>query len=524
MNKKQLSIITGTILSLIFILAIISLHNVDPSSIDWVTGGGGDNLQHYLGWRFFRESDWNRYFLFMRNLNYPVGTSIIVTDSNPLFCLFFKLIRNLLPDIFQFNGLWLVFSYSLLGFFAGLILWRLTSNLTLSLSGTLLIILNPVIMQRALIHDTLTAHWLILAAVWLFLNYDKKWNIPGWIILTETTLLIHIYFIPMIAFVLLLQMIHMAVKKQSVIRIILPAFVFAAALATGYFIFGYSHILPQTGSYGELSMNLNAFINPDSIPALLKSRPTNPLQYEGFNYWGIGVLLMLFFGIISGKRKFFLKILPFLIPCILLILASASNEIYFDNNLLLKFEIPTYLSSVLSVFRSSGRLVWPIYYLVLIYSIHMIKTNQKNLLVSQVISVLCVFLQFLDLGQFFLLTSDRFRNPSNQLAVIPNELEEIITDDIKNIFCSDGDAKTVDALSLYAIDHHKTFNKNANAREIRHIYGGDILDMNSLTCQQVKSDSVYIFLNKMEFPPALTNCENTEIAEWNSWILIKQTR
>ena len=165
-NKKHiLSMISAGVFALIFILLIFSPQNVDPLNTDWVTNGGGDNLQHYLGWRFFRNSPWTRYLLFMRNLDAPVGTSVIVTDSNPLCCLIFKLFRNLLPESFQFNGIWIISSYILLGVFAAAVIWCLTHSVMLSFAGVIIAVVNPVVLQRSLIHENLTAHWLILAGI-----------------------------------------------------------------------------------------------------------------------------------------------------------------------------------------------------------------------------------------------------------------------------------------------------------------------------------------------------------------------
>ena len=186
--------------ALIFVLVVFGPANIDPLNTDWVTTGGGDNLQHYIGWRFFRNAPWSRQLLFDQELNYPVGTSVIVTDSNPLFCLVFKLLRSVLPAEFQFNGIWILSCYLLLAFFAVLILRQLSARPVICVLGAMLAVLNPVVLQRALIHDNLCAHWLILAAILLFLNRAQyRRNAVGWALLVLVTLLIHFYFIPMIA-------------------------------------------------------------------------------------------------------------------------------------------------------------------------------------------------------------------------------------------------------------------------------------------------------------------------------------
>ena len=161
MNKERIGIIASLLFTLMFVLLVFTAANIDPVNTQWVTEGGGDYLQHYLGWRFYRESPWTRHFLFMQNWNYPVGTSVIVTDSNPLFCLFFKLFDKVLPDVFQFNGIWILTSFLLNALFASLILTQITHNPWAVFAGTVIAVLNPVVLQRALIHDTLTAHFIL---------------------------------------------------------------------------------------------------------------------------------------------------------------------------------------------------------------------------------------------------------------------------------------------------------------------------------------------------------------------------
>ena len=510
----------GIIVGILFVLIIFSPRNIDPSNTDWVVNGGGDNLQHYLGWSFFRNSPWTRYLLFMRNWNYPVGTSVIVTDSNPLFCLFFKIFNVILPDTFQFNGIWILTSYVLLGAFSGLISWRLTHNYLLTLAGIIIAVLNPVVLQRAMIHDTLTAHWLILAAVWLFLNDDSRWNLPGWFILTGITLLVHIYFLPMLAFVLSLQIIRMLVKKKGAVRVISVLSVFILTVLLGYFIFGYSFIMPQSGSYGELSMNLNAFINPDGHSSFLRTRPTLPLQYEGFNYFGLGLLIMIPAALLFGMRNFPEKWLLYLVPIIVLILFAVSNHAYFDLHQVFYIKLPDRIVSMFSILRSSGRLVWPVYYLALFGSLRLLAASSNRKRIIGIVAAVCALIQFIDLKDFYAESARRFRSPDNRLSELPSGFSNLMTDNIVHLYVSDGDAKTVDALALFAAGKHLTFNKSTSARGIKPIFGGDELVMDQLTCEQIDLHSAYLYLTA-DYPDALNDCDTAVIEPIKDWILIR---
>ena len=74
-------------------------------------------------------------------------------------------------DSFQFIGLWLVLSFALQGVFGALLMQLATPRPTLQLLGATLLILSPPLIFRIL-HAALTAHWLLLAALWLCLRHD----------------------------------------------------------------------------------------------------------------------------------------------------------------------------------------------------------------------------------------------------------------------------------------------------------------------------------------------------------------
>ena len=499
------SIAAALIAALVFVLVVFGPANIDPLNTDWVTTGGGDNLQHYLGWRFFRNAPWSKQFLFDQELNYPVGTSVIVTDSNPLLCLVFKLFRGVLPAQFQFNGIWILSCYLLTALFAVLILWHLTRRPLICVLGAMLAVLNPVILQRALIHDNLCAHWLILAAVWLYLNrgqYVK--NAVGWAVLVLLTLLIHFYFLPMIAFILALQMLRMILDREPFLRVFAPLLTFAIAFAAGYYAFGYRYVNGQSGSFGELSMNLNAFINPDGASSILGNRPTLPLQYEGFNYFGLGMLALCLVGIILGGKR--LKKFAFaLLPCAALVLLAASNEGWFDLTQLWNIELPEALSSLLSVFRSSGRLVWPIYYLCLFASLRLIRGEGERRRTAEIVIVgLCLMLQVVDLSGFIGECQTRFHSAPGGLSAYAEPYADDIPAEKTKLFVTDGDTKTVDALALLAADRGLTFNRAANARGIVNIYHADPVDMDALTCVELDPDAAYIYLDGV--PDSLRSC------------------
>lgn len=77
-----------------------------PTYTDWLTMGVADLSQHYLGWCFYRNSPWLLPIGMMNTLPYPFVASIIFSDSIPVMAVLFKLLSPVLPQSFQYFGIW----------------------------------------------------------------------------------------------------------------------------------------------------------------------------------------------------------------------------------------------------------------------------------------------------------------------------------------------------------------------------------------------------------------------------------
>jgi hypothetical protein len=158
---------------------------------------------------------------------------------------------------------------------------------------------------------------------------------------------------------------------------LLPAFSFficvAAAVASltifGFIRPGESDAYLGTG-YGFYSMNLLAPIDPMHHGALLlKPLPqVGPGQYECDNYLGLGAILL---GIALlacrpsiAKELFTREAIAVWIIIIVSLLLALSTKATVGSLTLYNLDI-SWLQRALSTFRSSGRLFWPAYYLIL---------------------------------------------------------------------------------------------------------------------------------------------------------------
>ena len=136
---------------------------------------------------------------------------------------------------------------------------------------------------------------------------------------------------------------------------------------------------------------------------------------------------------------------------------------------------------------------------------------------------MCLLLQVCDLGKYCAEAAERFRAPSNRIAELPPELETLVPEGTAHLFVSDGGGRSADALALFAADQHMTYNRMANARSIRKVFGGDMVEMDKLTCSGLEPDSVYIWFAE-DVPEELSGCGEADAAVLNGWTVVSSRR
>jgi hypothetical protein len=160
-------------------------------------------------------------------------------------------------------------------------------------------------------------------------------------------------------------------------------------------------------SYGFYSLNLNALFNPiDEYSRFVKPMPVNDGQYEGFNYLGIGIILLIFanMGVLIVKRNqldFILVKQAFrqnwvlFTLAILLTLLALSNKVYWNKSLILHYPLPDLLINVISRFRASARFFWVVHYLIIL-AVLIISFKIWNHRQIKVLLTLVILIQFFD--------------------------------------------------------------------------------------------------------------------------------
>jgi len=418
--ETKLFLLCG-LFGVVFFITTFGTAVLDVTNTGWLIAPEDDLSINYIGWRLFRESPWYFPIGLMDNLIHPFKVSIIYTDSIPLFAIFFKTLSPILPKDFQYMGIFGLLVWFLQGGVAALIIQKLCKNNLFSALGSMFFIFSTTMMQRIYSHVALTSHFLILLCIYAYLccnaGQSLRRNLVVWGGLFVLGVSLHMYFVP----ILFIFMIASAVKNYLKTRQLRGNIILCGAslliLFVTMFILGafYSGADKGESGLGFYSMNINALYNPyPYISSYFLNR--FPLatggQYEGFGYLGFGVLLGCFFIVCFALLKIreanhALQNMEIKRNCIILVavflfffLFALSPVITFNDKELVRLHIIPVVERFWSTFRSSGRYVWVLQYMIIcgmLVAIKKIFGVKKGLLF---LSVLLAF-QYLDIKDFF---------------------------------------------------------------------------------------------------------------------------
>lgn len=511
MKKININIIAALLGGIAFVL-IYGVKILNPLYTDWLLTGG-DPSQHYLGWEFFRRSSWYFPFGLTDQLAYPLKTSVIYTDSIPIFAVFFKLFRSILPRQFQYFGIWGLLCFVLQGYYAAKILGERSSSKAVILAGSVFFIVSPIMVFRMYYHTALAAHWLILLAIYFYFKHEKEYRdifkpVMQWGILGILIGSIHLYFVPMCGAILLGYILCSIWKERKVrIRFFYPGISFSVGLfLTIYLLGGFSSGADTgTNNLGLFSFNLNAFLNPMSYSTLLKNTSLwnwpfyTQGQYEGFSYLGMGIILLCACGIVLMVKNIFRRRKPSVyqvmtvLMSIGLIVLAASPTITWNDKLLLQLPYSSTIYKYWGIFGSCGRMAWPVVYFLMIFGITSIGNMKwKRKEISCVILILACVVQVVDLsGQLYKRHENYGEKVVYQSPLAGTAWDDIISSgEYKHVVwvTHNVDHDDVIQVAVYAMKNDMTMGNFYFARGI------DKRDIIEEQLQNTSEDCVYVFL------------------------------
>lgn len=402
-----LALISG-IFGLIWYLTLYGRFGLYFTHVTWIYSTGRDPLQHQLGWEFFRNEVWRFPLGTIKAYGYPQGTSVTFMDSIPLFALIFKLLSPLLDRNFQYLGLWELTSIIGQILVGMLIIREFTPSKIKMILGSSLLVLSPPMIYRAFFHSSLTAHWLILLAIlFVILEYRNKLKSWYWILLFTLAMVIHLYFIPMLLPIWAISLVFRYRREgKKTVFLWEPLKIVLVILVTGFCIGIFelnTSVLSQLG-FGNYSWNLNGFINSFGFSKYFPSLPSFDGQEEGFSYLGLGYCLILIislflFFIKDSARKNWKLFLPFGLIYIVYVIYSLSNKGVINTTVLWNVAFQDSIMKIFDLFRSSGRFIWPSFYFLVLFAIITLVRNFRIAVIP--IFLIALSLQYLDLAPLY---------------------------------------------------------------------------------------------------------------------------
>ena len=369
--------------AIIAYLLIYGYYILNPFYTDWLLGHG-DLSQHYLGWQAFQNGSWMFPIGMTNQLAYPSASSIIFTDSIPLFAVFFKLFRAILPTEFQYFGIWGLLCFILQGVIAAHIIQRFVKNKPYVVLTSLLFVFAPVMIWRMYAHTALAGQWLILLAFDLFFSNREDTTLKQywkWALVGALSASVHIYLLLMCGIILAGGCLENLIrtKKVRASAIMLGMFLIPAVLVVALLGGFTSGMQANNSGLGLYSFNLNGFLNPQGWSQIFNDLPTYSIdQYEGFSYLGAGVIVLAALcavAIIFSKRvrakirSNWTCVISLVAVSGISLLISLSNVITLNNNVILEIPLNKLFFLAWSTFRASGRIAWIMVYLIMLFSV-----------------------------------------------------------------------------------------------------------------------------------------------------------
>lgn len=381
---------------------------LNPKYTGWLLGRF-DPIQHYLGWDFFRRSEWTNPVGLSPTFGLDISSSIVYADSIPLMAIIFKVFDQILPINFQYFGIWLLICFLLQSYFG----WKLAtiyfgSNFKRALV-TILFVVSPQLLWRlnthAGVHNALASHFLILAGIFLTLRKDRSNQFFYWTILFIASLTINFYFLLIASFLWAADSVDRYLAKQHSVKdfikelLILLSIVLLLGWQVGYFAIATSSV--DIWGYGFFRFNLLAPFDSYGLSVFLPNMKLPSTWGEGYGYFGFGVLVAILFAAPYFAIKWLdVKVFISRNPALMVVLAiffllSMTNNIGIGSENYL-IELPEIALKILGITHSAARFFWPIYYFLLIFLVFSIqKIYSKK--VSFIILCAIVFIQLIDL-------------------------------------------------------------------------------------------------------------------------------
>jgi hypothetical protein len=381
---------------------------------------GSDISVALSGYYFFVREHWQLPLFHVDRLGIPQGLAIIFTDSIPILALIGRLIYALTGEVLNLFGWWVAGCFIFLGMsMTGLVAIMGQKSFLSAVTATIIALCMPPLLWRSSYHLPLTAHFEIVLALIFYFSCKQRCNPVRFCFAAASLLLVLALWTNAYIFLAVGGVVVAGIGQALLDRRLTPiaACIVLSGLviivATVMLLSGY---LESPGTvvelgFGHYSMNLLSPISPQ-MSGLFPMRSSFVLdatggQYEGFSYLGGGVLLLSVLAAHSGESSSLrafnewaqrLKKTWRNHACLWLVMLgftafALSNNVYFGA-WSFSVPLPSWLLQISGTFRSSGRLFWPVLYLITAVAMVAVATRYRR--IKTAVLIVACFLQWFD--------------------------------------------------------------------------------------------------------------------------------
>jgi hypothetical protein len=417
-----------------------------------------------------------------------------------------------------------LFVYALQGGVSGIVIKKITNSFAISAICSLFFILSTTMIARMYLHTSLAAHFTILLSIYLCVAKKEdatvKYNILTWSGLLVITALIHFYLVLMVLFFMFFYTIDDLLERKKPARTLVSLIIPSVILFSVMFIMGmfYSKAIQNANGFGMANSNLNTLFNPQWVnsPFLPNLPIVSNWQQDSFAYIGFGMTLCVIFAIVTvlvkykkfkiilSDRRFFRKTILAILLVVAFSIFALSPSISFNDKVLFVYPVPGFIVSVWALFRATGRLLWPVVYIIMFFAIWIVAKEYKRKIAIPIL--LCfLIIQIYDLHKSLtdranaavVHTNIKWESSLksgawNELAKIKKHIFYFGTPTNETTFKTF--VKEIYSLAKYAIDNNMTINDfNLGRVQNKKIFAYKQDELDRIYDGQAKDDTIYIF-------------------------------
>ncbi len=403
--------LSGIVIGIILFFLIYGYAPLVPTNVSFLYDSSDlDLMSHQFGFDFYRRSEWCHPIGETESYPYPYISSVINSDSIPLLAIPGKILSPILPEYFQYMGIWHLFCFAMQGMGAALILKKAGVGYAHTMVSVPFFICNVPLLFRCFHHSSLAGQWLILFVFLLIMEQGKmslKRKTILWCLLCVLSVLIHGYLFIIVGILMTLNCIYCVFLEKKVREAAVVFLCCVVSTVPVYYEAGgmAAHTNVEVFGLGMFTLDLFDVFNPQYSSFFT---PFYESSSEGALYLGGGILLLLVISsvllvrdyekikkaiIIRKKQVLFLTVSAVVFVIISLgVTGQFAGRVFYDIRPLLTND----LAIKLSMLRSTARFIWPLWYLILLSGLVVISKRMKNFKISFLLLLLCLVIQYAD--------------------------------------------------------------------------------------------------------------------------------